>query len=150
MPLWVIFMHTVFWFRPWLGLSYDLEYKLNYPPIYILQGFLLLSGFLLTRGLLKRGLHESGLNLKQLGRFWFKRLVRLGPTYWLFLAVVAAITLLGYHIMLYPLKAPWPLEKLLPFIPFQGNWAMIPDNSPLVVGHLWFLGIEAVTIVLLP
>lgn len=100
--------------------------------------FLTLGGFLVTRSVLGQ-LHRTG--SVSVGRFWLRRLVRLGAQLVPFLAVIAIVAALDRWDSY---TAEQTRNSILNTARFTLNWSFI--NDPFVTrqdfGHLWYLSVE--------
>lgn len=100
--------------------------------------FLALGGFLVTRSILGQ-LHRTG--AMSIGRFWLRRLIRIGSQLIPFLAVIAIVAAFDRWDAY---TAEQTRNSLLNAARFTLNWAFINDafNTRQDFGHLWYLSVE--------
>ncbi|HKY65538.1 MAG TPA: acyltransferase [Acidimicrobiales bacterium] len=96
--------------------------------------FFVLSGFLITVLLLGEADRRGGVAL---GGFATRRLRRLAPV---LVAVMAALLALALSGKMYATDSV--LETTVPVLTFTHNWA-VAAGDPVLVGHLWSIGVEA-------
>lgn len=96
--------------------------------------FFVLSGFLITVLLLGEADRRGGVAL---GGFATRRLRRLAPV---LVAVMVALLALALSGKMYETDAV--LDTAVPVLTFTHNWAVAGD-APVLVGHLWSIGVEA-------
>ena len=100
--------------------------------------FFVLGGFLVTRSLLEQQ-HRTG--TVPVGRFWLRRLVRIGAQLVPFALVILVVSIVDNG-------TPTPREQtrrsLVNILRFTFNWSLV--NDPLGnrddLGHLWYLSVE--------
>lgn len=101
--------------------------------------FFVLSGFLITRDLLR----PDGSKREQLRRFWFSRIVRIWPVYYLVLSAAMLKYWLGQQIG--TVQGGWP-NNLLASIFFVQNYAVFwteeGTGSVPSFDHSWSLAVE--------
>lgn len=100
--------------------------------------FLGLGGFLVTRSILGQ-LHRTG--AVSIGRFWFRRLIRIGSQLVPFLAVIAIVAVVDRWDAY---SADQTRNSVVNAARFTLNWAFINDafNTRPDFGHLWYLSVE--------
>lgn len=104
--------------------------------------FLVLAGYLLTGSVLRR-VHTNGAGA--VPRIWWRRIKRVWPSMAAMVVLVAALCVVGNHVLLTKLR-PDVLPSLLlmanlSYIVRGGSYfAQIGGPSPLM--HLWYLGLD--------
>lgn len=116
--------------------------------------FFVLSGFLITRILLEE---KKGRTIKSfLGRFYYKRFLRIFPLYYLFLTLASAVLLiLSYNFPILLKNELWiggynAVKEDMPYyLTYTYNLKInfrhlldLADNSNQFFGHLWSLAVE--------
>lgn len=94
--------------------------------------FFVLSGYLVSGMLFQR---ETGL-----GTFFWRRATRILPTFWLYLAVMAA-----YTTTLQPAPYPIPLREMLATLTFLRTYLPVGESiwsAHWPIGHVWSLNVE--------
>ena len=89
--------------------------------------FFVISGFLIT-GLLLREQAERG--RISLGRFYFRRTLRIFPPFYVYVGVIAAATLAGW--------IPVPRHAFVAAMAYMVNYIHVPWD----LGHAWSLSVE--------
>jgi peptidoglycan/LPS O-acetylase OafA/YrhL len=95
--------------------------------------FFLLSSYLITELLQREYWRTGGINVRA---FWIRRILRIWPLYFAFLA---------FAVWIVPLLLPqnFPLFHRMAYATFWGNFALIADqNANTVAGSLWSVSIE--------
>jgi peptidoglycan/LPS O-acetylase OafA/YrhL len=97
--------------------------------------FFVISGFLITTLLLKEQDRTGGIHL---GRFYFRRSMRIFPPFYVYLAVCVAVACLRHHPM------PWPTlataaAYVSDYYPYLYSH---PESTGWLVGHTWSLSVE--------
>ena len=95
--------------------------------------FFVLSSYLITELLLREKESEGSLNVRA---FYFRRILRIWPLYYLFITLVAVIPFLNDH-------KGFPLPQFLLFALLMGNWSVAAFGWPAgVTGPLWSISVE--------
>ncbi|HEX4084871.1 MAG TPA: acyltransferase [Chthoniobacteraceae bacterium] len=127
------------WHIPWTG---ALKILIRWQPrlFGILNGslgvdfFFALSGFLITYLSILEANSSSGFRL---GAFWIRRTFRIVPLAWLYTSCFLILTWFGWH------NAPIPKGNVvLASYLFYINYILTRGEVPILLGHLWTLGLE--------
>lgn len=94
--------------------------------------FFVLSAYLITELLLRERRGHSGLDVKA---FYIRRVLRIWPLYFTFLAIAYALTFVWPHEQL----SSW---HLLGFAFFSGNWVYMYHPVATVAAPLWSVSVE--------
>lgn len=112
--------------------------------------FFVLTGYLVVGSLVKSVERTGTIDLKT---FWVRRFKRIWPSMAVMILVVAALCVLFNHVLLTKMR-----PDILPSLLFFSNWAYIASGSsyfgaiggPSPLTHMWYLGVDAQTMVILP
>lgn len=104
------------------------------------QIFRVLSGFLITTILIGEWTRTGGIRL---GRFLYRRAMRIWPAFYVFLAVVALLSMQGaldvaWQQLGFAASHLWNYSAALGLTPINDQW---PDGA-WYMGHLWSLALE--------
>jgi peptidoglycan/LPS O-acetylase OafA/YrhL len=100
--------------------------------IYGVDLFFVLSAYLITGLLLREKETKGYLNVRA---FYLRRMLRIWPLYYLFIAVVALVPALNHH--------DFGPRYVLPFLALMGNWSFIVFGVPVwIVVPLWSISVE--------
>jgi peptidoglycan/LPS O-acetylase OafA/YrhL len=104
-------------------------------------GFFTLSSYLITRLLL---MERASTGRIRLGAYWWRRILRIWPLYYLLLAGTAIASAIGIPGAVVGGSTPY-------YLTFTLNWAAslmhLPPNS---LGHTWSIGVEEQAYLILP
>lgn len=121
--------------RSWTFFGHSLSFVMGYGG-YGLYLFFAISGFLITTRILEE---EALVGHFHIGRFYIRRIFRIQPAEFAFLAAVALLAAFGLtHYDTYTDTVRTWISSLFLYV----NFLYHPDSPNLITGHFWTLAVE--------